>query len=245
MVPRRRSKTMLVRDVLVAVVLSQAARCGEALAPPVPQQEARAWQRATPNALTFARLAAAPVVGVALGTPGGAPRVACGAFALASVSDGVDGYLARRWRCESALGAFLDPVADKVLVSTALVMLSARLGLAVAAPAALIVAREVAVSALREWMAARGARDAVAVGASGKLKTATQMAALALLTASHGAPASPACRAGLALLRVAALLAAYSGAELALRAAGVLSSDEYCWTAEGEPAAAAAIADDR
>ncbi|KAH8081029.1 cardiolipin synthase [Aureococcus anophagefferens] len=119
--------------------------CAHALEPLKPA--IKPWQRATPNALTAARLAAAPVVAAALATPGGAPNVAAGAFAVASV-----------------------------LVSATLVMLSARFGVDVAVPAAVIVCREVGVSALREWMAARGARDAVAVGFSGKLKTACQMA---------------------------------------------------------------------
>lgn len=194
--------------------------CAHALEPLKPA--IKPWQRATPNALTAARLAAAPVVAAALATPGGAPNVAAGAFAVASVSDGLDGYLARRWRCESALGAFLDPVADKVLVSATLVMLSARFGVDVAVPAAVIVCREVGVSALREWMAARGARDAVAVGFSGKLKTACQMAALFLLTWAR--PPSLAYRSGVALLDLSALLAVYSGAVLARRGARALGS---------------------
>ncbi|KAH8044526.1 cardiolipin synthase [Aureococcus anophagefferens] len=188
--------------------------CAHALEPLKPA--IKPWQRATPNALTAARLAAAPVVAAALATPGGAPNVAAGAFAVASVSDGLDGYLARRWRCESALGAFLDPVADKVLVSATLVMLSARFGVDVAVPAAVIVCREVGVSALREWMAARGARRRRR-RLQRKLKTACQMAAL---PADLGPAAVLAYRSGVALLDLSALLAVYSGAVLASARAG-------------------------
>jgi CDP-diacylglycerol--glycerol-3-phosphate 3-phosphatidyltransferase len=92
----------------------------------------------------------------------------------------LDGYLARRWDITSSFGAFLDPVADKLMVSTALVLLSGRYGAKVAIPTALILGREIAVSALREWMAQRGKRDTVQVGMQGKIKTALSMVALTL-----------------------------------------------------------------
>ena len=145
--------------------------------------------------------------------------LACGCFAGASITDAFDGYLARRWRVESRLGAFLDPVADKLLVVTTLVALTASTP-GVALPAAVIVAREVAVSALREYCADRGQRDAVAVGGAGKLKTATQMAALLVLT-GRLAP-----RAGLGLLRVSAALALYSGALLFAQARPVFAASD-------------------
>ncbi|KAH8058767.1 cardiolipin synthase [Aureococcus anophagefferens] len=135
--------------------------CAHALEPLKPA--IKPWQRAAQRADGRA-LAAAPVVAAALATPGGAPNVAAGAFAVASVSDGLDGYLARRWRCERARRV-LDPSPTRCSCRR-LVMLSARFGVDVAVPAAVIVCREVGVSALREWMAARGAR-AVAVGFSG------------------------------------------------------------------------------
>ena len=174
------------------------------------------WQRATPNALTALRLGCVPIVFGALRCD--ASRLACGCFAGASITDAFDGYLARRWRVESRLGAFLDPVADKLLVVTTLVALTASTP-GVALPAALIVAREVAVSALREYCADRGQRDAVAVGGAGKLKTATQMAALLLLT-GRLAP-----RAGLALLNASAALSVYSGGLLFAQARPVFASD--------------------
>lgn len=91
-------------------------------------------------------------------------------FAIASITDFFDGYLARRWDICSPFGAFLDPVADKLMVSTALIILSGKYGYLVAIPSSIILAREIAVSALREWMASRGQRDSVKVGFQGKVR---------------------------------------------------------------------------
>jgi CDP-diacylglycerol--glycerol-3-phosphate 3-phosphatidyltransferase len=91
-------------------------------------------------------------------------------FAIASLTDYLDGYLARRWDICSPFGAFLDPVADKLMVSTALILLTGKYGYAVAIPSAIILAREIAVSALREWMASKGLRDSVKVGFQGKVR---------------------------------------------------------------------------
>jgi CDP-diacylglycerol--glycerol-3-phosphate 3-phosphatidyltransferase len=102
-------------------------------------------------------------------------------FAVASYTDWLDGYLARRWDITSAFGAFLDPVADKLMVSTSLILLAGRHGAKVAIPTAIILAREISVSALREWMAQRGQRDLVKVGMQGKVKTALTMVALTVL----------------------------------------------------------------
>ena len=102
-------------------------------------------------------------------------------FAFASITDFLDGYLARRWDVSTAFGAFLDPVADKLMVSTALILLSGRHGAIVALPTCVILARELAVSALREWMAQRNQRDSVKVGIQGKLKTALTMVSLTLM----------------------------------------------------------------
>jgi CDP-diacylglycerol--glycerol-3-phosphate 3-phosphatidyltransferase len=102
-------------------------------------------------------------------------------FAIASITDWFDGYLARRWDIASNFGAFLDPVADKLMVSTALIVLTGRYGGIVAIPACIIMARELGVSALREWMAQRGLRDTVKVGMQGKVKAALTMISLTLL----------------------------------------------------------------
>ncbi|EJK46028.1 hypothetical protein THAOC_35332 [Thalassiosira oceanica] len=102
-------------------------------------------------------------------------------FAVASITDWFDGFLARRWDITSPFGAFLDPVADKLMVSTALIALAGRYGGIVAIPAAVIMAREVGVSALREWMAQQGKRDSVKVGMQGKVKAALTMVSLSLM----------------------------------------------------------------
>jgi CDP-diacylglycerol--glycerol-3-phosphate 3-phosphatidyltransferase len=102
-------------------------------------------------------------------------------FAIASITDWFDGYLARRWDIASNFGAFLDPVADKLMVSTALIVLTGRYGGVVAIPACIIMARELGVSALREWMAQKGLRESVKVGMQGKVKAALTMVSLTLL----------------------------------------------------------------
>lgn len=120
----------------------------------------------------------------------GFPFVAAGLLAIASVSDWLDGYLARKRNEVTSFGAFLDPVADKLIVAVALVVVVQRIPeAAIAVAAAIILTREIAVSALREWMASEGRRDAVAVAYSGKIKTSLQLLALLLLVAPWGAPA--------------------------------------------------------
>jgi phosphatidylglycerophosphate synthase len=110
------------------------------------------WQRQLPNALTLARVLAIPPFVAAFCSPVAARRaVPAALFAILSVTDFADGYLARRWEVQTEFGAFLDPVADKLLVCTALILLSATLGLCVALPAIVIICREVAVSGLREY----------------------------------------------------------------------------------------------
>ena len=101
-------------------------------------------------------------------------------FAVAAISDWLDGYLARTLNQTSAFGAFLDPVADKLMVAAALIIL-VNLGRADALIAFIIIGREIAVSALREWMAKIGAAKSVAVSFLGKIKTISQMAAILLL----------------------------------------------------------------
>lgn len=103
-------------------------------------------------------------------------------FVLAAITDWLDGYLARQMNLSSAFGRFLDPVADKLMVAAALIILvqwHANIVMAIAA--IVIISREIAVSALREWMAELGARTSVAVSYVGKLKTAFQMIAITVL----------------------------------------------------------------
>jgi len=133
-----------------------------------------------PDYLTYMRCAAIPLLCFTFYTPG--KHVESGVlFAFASFTDWLDGFLARRWNVSTAFGAFLDPVADKLMVSTALILLSGRHGAIVALPTCVILARELAVSALREWMAQKGLRDTVQVGMQGKVKTALTMVALTLM----------------------------------------------------------------
>ena len=101
-------------------------------------------------------------------------------FIIAAITDWFDGFLARRWNQTSAFGAFLDPVADKLMVAGALLILI-QLQRVDAVIAFVIIGREITISALREWMAEIGARKSVAVSSLGKVKTAAQMMAIPLL----------------------------------------------------------------
>lgn len=146
-----------------------------------------------PNILTLVRIALIPIFGICFYLPVvGAKLLAVAVFGVAALTDWLDGYLARRLDQTSALGAFLDPVADKLMVAVVLiVVLEANPSVWLALPVAVIIGREIAVSALREWMAEIGARKKVAVSSLGKLKTASQMVALVFLivASSSQAPA--------------------------------------------------------
>ena len=101
-------------------------------------------------------------------------------FVIAGITDWLDGYLARRWNETSAFGAFLDPVADKLMVAAALIVL-VEFGRVGAIVSLIIIGREIAVSALREWMAGEGQSSSVGVAMIGKVKTAVQMVAISFL----------------------------------------------------------------
>ncbi|MRN38842.1 CDP-diacylglycerol--glycerol-3-phosphate 3-phosphatidyltransferase [Neisseria sp. N95_16] len=101
-------------------------------------------------------------------------------FAVAAITDWFDGFLARLWKQTSDFGAFLDPVADKLMVAVALLLLVS-LDRTYVIFAMIIIGREITISALREWMAQMGRRNSVAVATIGKLKTTAQMAAILLL----------------------------------------------------------------
>ena len=126
-------------------------------------------------------------------------------FSIASLTDWLDGFLARQLNQTSEFGAFLDPVADKLLVAIILIMLVSIYPPLLLA-AGIIIAREILVSALREWMAAKGLRDKVAVKFSGKLKTTVQM--LAIITLLLANPSLPewVLMLGYALIYLAAVL---------------------------------------
>lgn len=136
-----------------------------------------------PNCLTVFRLALIPLFVLMFYVPTTWGKVVAAiVFLLAAFTDWLDGYLARLWKQVSTFGAFLDPVADKLMVSTALVLIAANRDLAyVAIPIAIIIGREIVVSALREWMAELGKRANIAVSYVGKTKTMLQFLAIALL----------------------------------------------------------------
>ncbi|MBT4518379.1 MAG: CDP-diacylglycerol--glycerol-3-phosphate 3-phosphatidyltransferase [Halieaceae bacterium] len=133
-----------------------------------------------PNALTFMRILMIPVLVVVFYLPfNNHLLVAAAVFALAAITDWFDGYLARKLEQLTPFGAFLDPVADKLMVSVALVLLVERYDTVVFTLAAcVIIGREIVISALREWMSELGRRTSVAVSYVGKVKTVFQMLAI-------------------------------------------------------------------
>jgi CDP-diacylglycerol--glycerol-3-phosphate 3-phosphatidyltransferase/cardiolipin synthase len=173
-----------------------------------------------PNLLTLLRIVLIPVFVVVFYLPvKWSNEAATVVFVLAGITDWLDGYLARRLQMMSPLGAFLDPVADKLMVATALVLLvqaDPRVSIAIAA--AVIVGREITISALREWMAELGSRTQVAVSEIGKFKTAAQMTAIGLLIWRDDTFGLPIYTIGLVLLYIAVVLTLWS-MTLYLRAA--------------------------
>ena len=161
-----------------------------------------------PNILTLARIAFIPLLVVLFYLPfSWSMPVAAGLFALASVTDWLDGYLARRWNQSTPFGAFLDPVADKLMVVVALALLIERYEtLVLTLPALVIIGREIVISALREWMAELGQRNAVKVSQMGKWKTTFQMLAIACLIYYKPLFGLPVFEIGVALLYAAAWL---------------------------------------
>ena len=130
-------------------------------------------------------------------------------FVVAAVTDWLDGYLARRWRQTSAFGAFLDPVADKLMVAAALIVL-VKLGRLDAILAMIIIGREITISALREWMARIGAHKSVAVSMIGKIKTTAQMIAIPMLLYFSPLRGIDVFQVGTWLIYVAAVLTLWS-----------------------------------
>lgn len=165
-----------------------------------------------PTILTLLRIVLIPVFIALFYLQAEWANVACTAvFALAAITDWFDGWLARRLQQTSAFGAFLDPVADKLMVAAALVLIvqyDPRPWVAIAA--IIIIGREIAISALREWMAQLGERGVVAVNMIGKVKTTVQMVALLLLIYREPILGLPTKTLGLLCLAAAALLTLYS-----------------------------------
>ena len=166
----------------------------------------------TPNLLTMLRIGLIPVfVGVFYVETRWAPYAAALIFSAAAVTDWLDGHLARRWDQTSPLGAFLDPVADKLMVAAALVLLvQADHRTLVVLPAIVIIGREITVSALREWMAEIGARAQVAVSLVGKFKTTAQMVSIIMMLLHDSVLGPWVYGLGLVLLYLAAVLTLWS-----------------------------------
>lgn len=170
-----------------------------------------------PNVLTLLRLGVIPIVlGLFYVDWQGGREAAAILFAVAAITDWFDGWLARQLGQTSKFGAFLDPVADKLLVAVSLVMLlhdahrSGDSGALLAVLVAIIIGREITISALREWMAELGARTSVAVGTVGKIKTGFQMVAIWLMLWRDPLFGWPTYKLGFGLLFVAAVLTVYS-----------------------------------
>ena len=165
-----------------------------------------------PNLLTLLRIALIPVFMLVFLLPyAWAPPVSCAIFALAGITDWLDGYLARRFNETSAFGRFLDPVADKLMVTTALVLLLSydpRLWLTISV--IIIIGREITISALREWMAELGVGKHIAVSFVAKVKTTVQMLAIGLMLFQYPLLGAPIYEIGVLMLFVAAGLTLWS-----------------------------------
>lgn len=165
-----------------------------------------------PLLLTMLRVAVIPVVLALFYVDWPyARQIATILYTAAGITDWLDGWLARRWNQESKFGAFLDPVADKLLVAVCLVMLlNDDPGGVLAVIVAVIIGREITISALREWMAELGQRTSVAVSRIGKWKTGFQMTAIGMMIWQTDTFGLPIYGIGYALLLVAAALTLWS-----------------------------------
>lgn len=165
-----------------------------------------------PNLLSSFRIALVPVFVLVFLIPSQWTHLVCAAiFALAAITDWLDGYLARAMNQQSRFGAFLDPVADKLIVVCALVMMAgAHANVWFSLAAVVIVGREIMISALREWMAEMHRRGLVAVRWIGKVKTAFQMVAVIVLLANPADLSLVWVKVGYVLLYLAAALTLWS-----------------------------------
>src|SRR6202050_2916693 len=171
------------------------------------------WYGNLPNTLTWLRILMTRAIFVLFNLPyWWKDPAACAAFALAGITDSLDGYFARKWGLTSRLGAFLDPVADKLIVAAALVLIVSAdpRRWFVVITAIIIIGREIAVSALREWMAEIGARGRIKVSVLAKYKTIMQIVGLSLLLFRQDLLGIPIYKLGLVLTAVAAVLTLWS-----------------------------------
>ncbi|MGR8933119.1 MAG: CDP-diacylglycerol--glycerol-3-phosphate 3-phosphatidyltransferase [Gammaproteobacteria bacterium] len=165
-----------------------------------------------PTHLTLLRIALIPLLVVVFYLPWIYSNIACTAiFLIAAITDWLDGYLARKMSQETQFGAFLDPVADKLMVAMVLVLLVQKQpSIYLAIPAAIIIGREITIASLREWMAEIGQRKKVAVSSIGKWKTTAQMTAISCLLFQEDLFGLPINDIGLILLFVSAILTLWS-----------------------------------
>jgi CDP-diacylglycerol--glycerol-3-phosphate 3-phosphatidyltransferase len=165
-----------------------------------------------PTCLTLLRIALIPLLVIVFYLPWIYANVACTfIFFIAGVSDWLDGYLARKMQLETPFGAFLDPVADKVMVAIVLVLIvQQQANPYLAVPAAIIIGREITIASLREWMAEIGQRAKVKVTELGKWKTTAQMLAIGLLLYREDLLGMPVNAVGYVLLYIAAALTLWS-----------------------------------
>jgi CDP-diacylglycerol--glycerol-3-phosphate 3-phosphatidyltransferase len=185
-----------------------------------------------PTLLTLFRIVLLPVIVVVFYLPEYFPATrswsnlaAAGIFILAGITDWLDGWIARRYNLSSAFGAFLDPVADKLMVAVALFLLVQQNPTALmAVSSAVIVGREISISALREWMAELGQRAAVSVAWIGKFKTMMQIVAIVVCLHQRDLPELRLYRIGEGLLVLAAVLTIWS-AFIYVRAAWPIMRD--------------------
>lgn len=166
-----------------------------------------------PTLLTLFRILLIPVLVVVFYLPYAWANIAATAvFVIGALTDWLDGWIARRYNMNSAFGAFLDPVADKLAVAVALVLIvQYHHTVFMALIAAVIIGREITISALREWMAEIGQKGRVKVAAVGKLKTIVQMVALSMLLFREDLLGIRIFAIGEGLLAVAAALTLWSG----------------------------------
>jgi CDP-diacylglycerol--glycerol-3-phosphate 3-phosphatidyltransferase len=159
-----------------------------------------------PNTLTWLRIAAIPLIVLLFYMPYHWADPAAGLlFAAAGITDSLDGYFARRLGQTSRLGAFLDPVADKLIVAVALVLLVSRDTRAlIVLTAVVIIGREITISALREWMAEIGQRRKVAVSQLGKVKTTLQIVGLSMMLYRQPLADIPTYATGVMFIEIAA-----------------------------------------
>jgi len=187
-----------------------------------------------PNALTIFRILAIPlIIAVYFSDIGFRSWICVILFTLAGISDALDGYLARKWNQTSKLGAFLDPVADKLLVCIMLVLVATNgalhsqllssLGFLITVM--VIISREITISALREWMAELGKRSNVAVSNVGKFKTGMQMTAIGCLLFAKPFLGLPILLIGELLLYVAGVLTVWSMSIYLLAAYRTVNAD--------------------